>query len=240
MKLKIFFAISRIACNLHILLTHSVQMPQIRKFLNNLVILIRERHLHYRDRGFYRYIGLAIIKIIFFYIVFLIVATLVGKYLLNFNHLYTHMINSLQDWSVILIFFISESFLGMIPPDLFVVWSAKFESIFLILTILGILSYLGGIISYQIGTWIAQMPIVKSYTERALEKYIIMVQKWGGVFIIVAALFPFSPFSMIVIAVSLLRYPFRYFLLYGLTRITRFLILGFLYIEILDLRNLLN
>jgi uncharacterized membrane protein YdjX (TVP38/TMEM64 family) len=61
-----------------------------------------------------------------------------------------------------------------------------------------------------------------------------MVRKWGGAFIVISALFPFSPFSIVVIAVSLFKYPFRLYLLYGLARIARFLIQGFFYINVLD------
>jgi membrane protein YqaA with SNARE-associated domain len=106
------------------------------------------------------------------------------------------------------------------------------------LFILGALSYLGGVISYFIGNWLANRPKIKAYTEYALDKYIIMVKKWGGAFIIIAALFPFSPYSMVIIAVSLLKYPFRYFLLFGIARIARFLIQGVFYLNILNLDNL--
>jgi uncharacterized membrane protein YdjX (TVP38/TMEM64 family) len=64
-----------------------------------------------------------------------------------------------------------------------------------------------------------------------LDKYINLVRKWGGAFIIISALFPFSPFSLVVIAVSLFKYPFRMYLLFGLSRIVRFVIQGILYLN---------
>jgi membrane protein YqaA with SNARE-associated domain len=141
---------------------------------------------------------------------------------------------------VLIIFLISESFLGMIPPDLFMIWATKFDSPFLILMILGLLSYIGGIFSYLIGYWLSTRPKIKAYSERALNKYILLAGKWGGAFIIISALFPFSPFSMVVMAVSLLKYPFRFYLLFGISRIARFVFQGLLYSGIFNMDSILN
>jgi uncharacterized membrane protein YdjX (TVP38/TMEM64 family) len=65
-----------------------------------------------------------------------------------------------------------------------------------------------------------------------------MVRKWGGAFIIISALFPLSPFSMVVIAVSLFKYPFRLYLLFGLSRIVRFIAQGILYLNMLNMDTL--
>jgi membrane protein YqaA with SNARE-associated domain len=115
-----------------------------------------------------------------------------------------------------------------------VIWTSKFNSPLLFITILGILSYIGGIVSYWIGYWLSTRPKIKAYSERALNKYILLARKWGGAFIIISALFPFSPFSMVVIAVSLLKYPFRLYLLFGISRIIRFLVQGVFYLKILN------
>jgi len=68
----------------------------------------------------------------------------------------------------------------------------------------------------------------------------VLSRKWGGAFIIISALFPFSPFSMIVIAVSLLRYPFKLYLFFGVSRILRFIVQGILYLKILNVDNFFN
>jgi hypothetical protein len=44
----------------------------------------------------------------------------------------------------------------------------------------------------------------------------------------------------VVIAVSLFKYPFRLYLLYGLARIARFLIQGFFYLNILNVESVLG
>jgi len=63
------------------------------------------------------------------------------------------------------------------------------------------------------------------------------VRKWGGAFIILAAIFPFTPFSLVVIAVTLFHYPFRNFLLFALARLVRFVLQGFIFFDLLKLHH---
>jgi membrane protein YqaA with SNARE-associated domain len=180
------------------------------------------------------------LKIAGIYILIIVPFILIGKHLIDFNRVFQFLTDHLSDGLVFMVFVISESFLGMIPPDLFVIWTTKFNSPFLFLVILGLLSYMGGVFSYLIGYWLSKRPRIKAYSERVLEKYILLVRKWGGAFIIIAALFPFSPYSMVIIAVSLLKYPFKLYLLFAITRIARFLIQGVLYLNILNLDSILG
>ena len=179
--------------------------------------------------------GWTTLKIILIYILIIVPIVLLAEHFIDFNRIFQYIFSNHSDWFILTIFFISESILGMIPPDLFVIWSSKFNSPVVILTLLGLLSYIGGVISYFIGYWLRMRPKIKAYSERVLDKYIVLVRRWGGAFIIIAALFPFSPFSMVIIAVSLLKYPFRYYLLFGAVRLTRFLIQGVLYLDILNM-----
>lgn len=175
------------------------------------------------------------LKIIILYFLIFIPIILIAKYLIDFNPVFQYIFDNFSDAFILIVFLISESFLGMIPPDLFIIWTTKFNSPFLFLSILGILSYIGGIFSYLIGYWLSTRPGIKAYSERVLDKYINLVRKWGGAFIIISALFPFSPFSMVVIAVSLFKYPFKMYLLFGISRIARFLIQGVFYLNILNM-----
>ena len=190
-----------------------------------------------KAKGFFKYVGKNILLILLVYAFIIFLVFIIGKYLVDFNGFFNAFIERLSDHFVILLFFASESFTGMIPVDLFVIWAQKFEHPMPYLALLGILSYAGGVISYGIGLWISSRPKIKLFTERRLKNYIGFVRKWGGAFIIIAALLPFSPFSMIIIAVSLLKYPFKFYLLFGITRITRFIIQGFFYLGILNVDN---
>lgn len=196
---------------------------------------IKELYHHYKEKGLYRYIGWNILKIVFFYALFVLAIYLIGKHLLDFNRIFQYFLDRLSDRIILLLFFLSESLLGLVPVDLFVIWTLKFESSIIYLALLGILSYIGGVISYYIGLLISRRPKIKAYTERRLNNYVHFVRKWGGAFIMIAALFPFTPFSMVVIALSLLHYPFRLFLLFALTRLVRFVIQGVLFFNVLNI-----
>ena len=190
-----------------------------------------------KKRGFFRYVGRSVLLILAVYVLVVLIFFLTGRYLVDFNTFFAGIIEHFSDKFVILLFFLSESVAGMIPVDLFVIWTQKFESPLLWLALLGILSYAGGIISYGIGLWIARRPRIKAFTERRLKGYINFVRKWGGAFIIIAALFPFTPFSLVVIAITLFHYPFRNFLLFALARLFRFVLQGIIFFDLLKLDN---
>ncbi len=218
---------------------------QFKKRMENtlfkdLLIRLKAKHLRSKEKGVYGYMWKTSLKIILIYLAIMVPAVLIGKYLIDFNAVFRFITSRFSDLFVLVVFLISESLLGMIPPDFFVIWCAKFNSPFLFLMLLGVLSYLGGAISYFIGTWLSKRKRIKAYSERVLYKYINMVRKWGGAFIVISALFPFSPFSMVVIAVSLFKYPFRLYLIFGLSRIVRFIVQGVFYLNVLNLDSILK
>ncbi len=201
--------------------------------VTGMMLMIVRWYKRLKERGFFKYVGRNILWIIAIYSLLVLLFYLLGKYLVDFNALFEGIIKGLSDRFVILLFFISESLTGMIPVDLFVIWTQKFENPLPWLLLFGALSYAGGVISYGIGTWISSRPRVKAFTERKLRAYIKFARKWGGAFIVIAALFPFTPFSLVVISLSILKYPFRIFLLYALSRLVRFAIQGLFFFDLL-------
>jgi len=212
-------------------------MEKKDSFFKRLLYSLKGHHESNVERGVYGYMWWSGLKIIILWFIIFIPIVLIAKYLIDLNPFFKYIFNNFSDAFVFIVFFASESFLGLIPPDFFIIWTSKFNSPLLFLTILGILSYLGGVVSYWIGYWLSTRPKIKAYTERVLEKYIIMVRKWGGAFIIISALFPFSPLSMVVIAVSMFKYPFKYYLLFGISRIVRFIVQGVFYLNILNMND---
>lgn len=190
-----------------------------------------------RKRGFFRYVGRSVLLILLVYLFLILIVFLLGRYVVDFNGFFGGIIEQLSTRFVVLLFFLSESITGMIPVDLFVIWTQKFESPVLWLALLGVLSYAGGVISYGIGLWIARRPRIRSFTEQRLKAYITFVRKWGGAFIVIAALFPFTPFSLVVIAIALFHFPFRSFLLFALVRLVRFVVQGLIFFDLLKLDN---
>jgi hypothetical protein len=99
---------------------------------------MKELHAHYRERGFYKYVGRNVLLIILVYIALVFLFFLTGKYLVDFNSFFQGLIDSFSDRFVIILFFVSESFTGLVPVDLFVVWTQKFEHHLPYLVMLGI------------------------------------------------------------------------------------------------------
>jgi len=204
-------------------------MTKRNSFFSDLWIHLKGLHLTNKKGGLYGYMGWTFLKIVALYIIIIVPLLLLGKHLIDFNRLFHLLTDNLTDAYVVILFLVSESFLGLIPPDLFLIWGTKFNSPFLVFLMLGVLSYIGGIVSYWIGYMISKSPKFKAYSERKLGKYILLSNKWGGAFIVIAALFPLSPFSMVVIATSLLKYPFRLYLVFGISRIVRYAVQGLMY-----------
>jgi len=202
--------------------------------MNNILRRLRRQHDSNVSRGLSGYMWWSALKIVLLWFALMVPVVLLAKYFIDLNPLIHYVTINLSDAFVLLIFLASESLLGMIPPDIFIIWTGKFHSPLFITTLLGILSYIGGIISYLIGRWLSQRPKINAYIEKALEKYITLVRKWGGAFLIISALFPFSPFSLVVIAVSIFKYPFKYFLFFSISRIVRFIVQGIIYLNILN------
>jgi len=215
-------------------------MLKRNSLINNLWADLRGHHLSNQRKGVYGYMGWTSLKIVLIYFAIVIPLVLIGKHFVDFNILFQFIFDKYSDGAILILFLVSESFLGMIPPDLFMIWTTKFNSPFVFLAILGLLSYIGGSFSYIIGYWLSKKPKIKAYSERVLKRYILLVNKWGWAFLVISALFPFSPFSMVVIAVSLLKYPFKLYLLFGLARIVRFLAQGLIYMNLINMDMLLK
>lgn len=118
------------------------------------------------------------------------------------------------------VFFISEAVLGLIPPDLFIMWAAVESEPLLFISILAVLSYVGGIISFLLGKFIGKRRVFEKIVYNVRISYEHLIMKWGGMVIVLAALtpIPFSPVSMLS---GSLKFPFKKYLLYSLTRLIR-------------------
>ena len=151
----------------------------------------------------------------------MIVLWLVHILVIDFNDLFTSITTTYDPMIILTIFFASESLLGLVPPEIFIAWADKTETPIFFLSILALLSYLGGVFSFFAGKAISRMPSVYAYLEVKMQKHIKMIRKWGGFLIVVGALLPI-PFSMTSIAAGLIQYRFRNYLLFGLLRFVRF------------------
>ena len=180
-------------------------------------------HRYYKITRFYSFLKNTAYQAFFMIVIFVLLLMAVNFFIIDINLLINNILETYSPKIVILCFLISESILGLIPPELFILWSSKSGSPFLFLFALATVSYIGGAVSYFIGMRISLMPAVSKHVERKIKQHIINLRKWGGLFIVLGAISPI-PHSIVSIGAGLIDYKFKYYLLWSLFRYLRFVI----------------
>ena len=181
-------------------------------------------HQYYSYTGFYSFVKNAVIKALPF-IILIVAAIYVVNHYVDINKSLVHITEILPVYGVLLFFFGSESFLGLVPPEIFIAWAGKMNYPWVFLGVLALLSYLGGLVSYFIGHAITKLPAIHNYLEVKMEKQLKNSRKWGGFLIVVGALLPL-PFSISCMAAGIIEFPLKNVAIYGSLRLLRFLFYG--------------
>jgi len=184
-------------------------------------------HNYYKRTGFYKFVLKNLFWLLLSIGILIAIIVLVQSYLIDFDTLFKSIIKDMNLVYVFILFFVSESILGLIPPDIFILWTKTLAHPYLNVTLLAVLSYIGGINSYFIGRLIQKITRIKAYIIKKEEKHYKKIKKWGAWVIIIAALFPL-PFAIVCILSGMVDFPVKRFLLITLTRIIRFFIFAFL------------
>ena len=182
---------------------------------------LRLLHQYYAYTGFYKFVGRSVVKAIIPIAIIVGAILAIDFYVLDLNKALATITETYSPTGILSMFFVSESLLGLIPPEIFIAWAGKSAFPIFYLSLLALASYLGGIVSYFIGVGITKIPAVKNQMEVNLGKYIKNTRKWGGFLIIVGALLPI-PYSLTSIAAGAIRFPFMSYLMFGLFRFVRF------------------
>lgn len=178
-------------------------------------------HQYYSYTGFYQFVKSSMGKSIVPILIFVAVIWGVHEFVIDFSDLFESITATYDPIVILAVFFASESFLGLVPPEIFIAWAGKTGSAMFFLSILALLSYLGGIVSFSIGKTISKIPWFNAYFFVKMNKHMKMIRKWGGFLIVVGALLPI-PFSITSIAAGMIHYKFGHYLLFGMLRFVRF------------------
>lgn len=159
----------------------------------------------------------------------LILVFIAAREYLNLNPAW---IEALYDRLVLIysIFIFSEVIFGIIPPELFMLWSLKggLTDYYVVnVLFLSVLSYAAGVFGYFIGSSCRVLPLFQSFEVKYLHQYKSSLRRYGGYLVIAATLTPL-PFSAVAMAVGVFKYSFKYYLLYSLTRFLRFGVYGYI------------
>lgn len=177
-------------------------------------------------RDFYNYFSQNLIKGFIYLIV------LVGLIIL-FKSYFKSQYDTLEHWVsddyllMLLIFLISEIFVGILPPELFMIWSIDDPgaAYTIIVIVMALISILAGWINFLVGKKISTKRFFRKMFTRRLRKYQKRYEQYGGGFIIVAALTPL-PFALISLLTGSMSYPVRKYFIYASFRILRFIVYG--------------
>mgnify|MGYP001037732374 CR=1 FL=1 len=190
-------------------------------------------HFYYSRTGFYLFVWESLKKAFFPIAIVVVGLLLFNKYVYNINDGLEQMTETFSRVGVIITFFVSEIFLGLLPPEIFIAWTKKTEEPILNLSIIAVLSYLGGLIAYFIGKATLKISSVKEYLEVKMAKNLENTKKWGGILILVGALLPL-PFAIACITAGMIKYPFKSVMAFGAFRLARFAIYGWALFQVVN------
>ncbi len=183
-------------------------------------------HQYYKYTGFYAFIWDNTKKAIMPLLVIIGILLFINYRVMSISDMLLYVTQNFSKTFIFSLFFASESFLGLLPPDIFIAWTKTTEHPLLYLSFLAVLSYLGGVISYYYGRTLLLIPKINDYLEGRMSKHIRNMQKWGGFLIAVGALLPL-PFAMACLAAGMIKFPQRQFYAFAALRVLRFVIYGF-------------
>jgi membrane protein DedA with SNARE-associated domain len=174
-----------------------------------------------------------LIRGIFILIVFVVVFILFKKYI-TIDYLSWLKPVYENTFLVFLIYTVSEIVFGIIPPEVFFIWSTRTGDVMQYawyIFLLAVISYLAGILGFWIGVKLNQTILYRWIKRRYLLKYQKYLNKYGFFLIIVAALTPL-PFSAISMLMGSVSYPFKKYAFYALSRFIRFAAYSIIFWEV--------
>ena len=208
-------------------------MARTSKALSNTIL--RKRVLlfnrYYKMTKFYDFLKDTAIKgavVVAFFVTLLLA---LEYFFLDFNAMLDSLVTNYSAKVIFSFFLLSETILGLVPPEIFIAWASKFGNPWLYLFILASLSYLGGVIAYFIGNRLLLIPAVKNHIENKIAVHIKNLKKWGGLFVFIGAMLPL-PHSIVSLACGMVKYDFKNYLFWALFRYVRFIIYALIIFQI--------
>ena len=190
-------------------------------------------HNYYGRTGFYLFVWESVKKAFLPIVLVVIGLFLFNQFIYNINDGLKLFTETFSKKSILITFFISETILGLVPPEAFIGWAGKTNEPWLNLFFLALLSYFGGLISYFIGKTALKIKSVKEYLEVKMAANLKNTRKWGGFLILVGALLPL-PFSIACLAAGMIKYSFRNVVFFGLFRFARFAIYAWAIFKVVE------
>ncbi len=160
-------------------------------------------------------------------------SVLVVAFILARKYLYTDYEDLLEPifsnyFLIFTVYCLSELILGIIPPELFMMWALRTGNLtdyILLVFLFAFLSYIAGLLAYLFGKYLSSTILFRYLRKRYLGKYQSSFQKYGAFLLLVAALTP-VPYSAVSMLVGSFQYPVKKFLYWTLSRFIRYAVYG--------------
>ena len=176
---------------------------------------------YYKITNFYSFLKKTAIRAGIVLVIIVLILLALEYFFLDFNVLLDNFVANYSAKVIFPFFLLSETVLGLIPPEIFIAWAAKSNFPWLFLFTLATMSYLGGVIAYLIGKRLRLVKRIKNHLEFKIADHINKLRKWGGLFIFIGAMLPL-PHSIVSLACGLINYKFKHYLAWALFRYLRF------------------
>lgn len=138
--------------------------------------------------------------------------------IIRFEPLFSHT------FFILSIYAVSELIIGIIPPELFMIWSLRSgeaHTYILYILLLTVISYLAGFIAYLFGRYLHNTQLYQYLHNRYLQKSEVLLHEYGLYLILVASLTP-VPFSGVAMLVGSVHYPVKKYIYWSLLRFIKF------------------
>ena len=130
---------------------------------------------------------------------------------------------------VFTLFFMSEVILGIIPPELFMIWAISSKPLgsylFYVITF-SFLSYIAGFTAFLFGKYLHNTWLYEFMKKNIIGKYERKISAFGWLVIVVSAITPL-PFSATCAVVGAVGFDRKKYLFYSSARFLRYAIYGF-------------
>jgi uncharacterized membrane protein YdjX (TVP38/TMEM64 family) len=147
------------------------------------------------------------------------------------NHL-SEIFSPLTDkpFLVYVLFLVSETFMGLIPPEFFMIWALNENAIIYIqkVAMLTSISYLGGLIAFSAGKKLGNTILMnRVLASNSAQKYLKYYDDYGGYLVLISAITPL-PFALVSTISGSLDYSYWKYLKFASVRFIRFLLYGWI------------
>lgn len=125
---------------------------------------------------------------------------------------------------ILFMFSMSELIIGIIPPELFLIWSLRSGDLHTYIvwaSLLTVISYFAGLTAYFFGRYLHNTKLYHYLRDRYLQKSEVLLQEYGLYLILVASLTP-VPFSGVAMLVGSVHYPVKKYIYWSLSRFAKF------------------